>query len=34
MKRRDFLRLAGALSVTGCATPAASKARVVVVGAG
>ena len=34
MKRRDFLKLAGALSVTGCATPAASKARVVVVGAG
>jgi len=34
MKRRDFLKLAGALSVAGCATPAPSKARVVVVGGG
>ena len=34
MKRRDFLKLAGAVSLTGCATAAASKARVVVVGAG
>jgi sulfide dehydrogenase [flavocytochrome c] flavoprotein chain len=34
MKRRDFLKLAGAISVAGCATPAPSKARVVVVGGG
>ena len=34
MKRRDFLKLAGAVSVTGCATPAPSRARVVVVGGG
>jgi sulfide dehydrogenase [flavocytochrome c] flavoprotein chain len=34
MKRRDFLKLAGAVSVAGCATPAPSKARVVVVGGG
>jgi sulfide dehydrogenase [flavocytochrome c] flavoprotein chain len=34
MKRRDFLKLAGALSVAGCATSAPSKARVVVVGGG
>ena len=35
MKRRDFLKLAGAVSVSGCATPATpSKARVVVVGGG
>ena len=34
MKRRDFLKLAGALSVAGCATPTPSKARVVVVGGG
>jgi sulfide dehydrogenase [flavocytochrome c] flavoprotein chain len=34
MKRRDFLKVAGALSLAGCATPGASKARVVVVGAG
>jgi sulfide dehydrogenase [flavocytochrome c] flavoprotein subunit len=34
MKRRDFLKLAGALTVAGCATPAPSKARVVVVGGG
>ena len=36
MKRRDFLKLAGAISVAGCATPTAtpSKARVVVVGGG
>ena len=35
MKRRDFLRIAGALSVAGCASTAApSKARVVVVGGG
>jgi sulfide dehydrogenase [flavocytochrome c] flavoprotein subunit len=34
MKRRDFLKLAGAVSLTGCATPAPSKARVVVVGGG
>jgi sulfide dehydrogenase [flavocytochrome c] flavoprotein chain len=34
MKRRDFLKLAGAISVVGCATPAPSKARVVVIGGG
>ena len=35
MKRRDFLKLAGAMSVAGCATTSApSKARVVVVGGG
>jgi sulfide dehydrogenase [flavocytochrome c] flavoprotein chain len=35
MRRRDFLKLAGAVSLSGCATGAApSKARVVVVGGG
>jgi sulfide dehydrogenase [flavocytochrome c] flavoprotein chain len=34
MRRREFLRAAGALSLAGCATPAPSKARVVVVGGG
>ncbi len=36
MKRRDFLKLAGAVSVAGCATPASkpAKARVVVIGGG
>jgi sulfite dehydrogenase len=34
MKRRDFLKLAGAVSIAGCASPAPSKARVVVVGGG
>src|SRR4026207_203969 len=36
MKRRDFLKLAGAVSVAGCAAATAtpSKARVVVVGGG
>ena len=34
MKRRDFLKLAGAVSVAGCATSAPSKARVVVIGGG
>jgi sulfide dehydrogenase [flavocytochrome c] flavoprotein subunit len=34
MQRRDFLKLAGALTVAACATPAPSKARVVVVGGG
>ena len=34
MKRREFLKLAGALSVAGCAGMAPSKARVVVVGGG
>jgi sulfide dehydrogenase [flavocytochrome c] flavoprotein chain len=34
MKRRDFLKLAGAVSVAGCATPTPSKARVVVIGGG
>src|SRR2546423_13221087 len=34
MKRRDFLKLAGALSLAGCAGTAASKARVVVIGGG
>jgi sulfide dehydrogenase [flavocytochrome c] flavoprotein chain len=34
MRRRDFLKLAGAASLAGCATPTPSKARVVVVGGG
>jgi sulfide dehydrogenase [flavocytochrome c] flavoprotein subunit len=34
MKRRDFLKLAGALSLAGCASTAPSKARVVVIGGG
>ncbi len=34
MKRRAFLKLAGALSIAGCATPGPAKARVAVVGAG
>jgi len=34
MKRRDFLKLSAALPLAGCATPGASKARVVVVGGG
>ena len=34
MKRRDFLKLAGAVSLAGCASVAPSKARVVVVGGG
>src|SRR5688572_32566073 len=35
MRRREFLKLAGAVSLTGCATSATpSKARVVVVGGG
>ena len=34
MKRRDFLKLAGAVSLAGCATRAPSKARVVVLGGG
>jgi sulfide dehydrogenase [flavocytochrome c] flavoprotein chain len=34
MKRRDFLKLAGAASIAGCATATPSKARVVVVGGG
>ena len=34
MKRRDFLKLAGAVSLTGCAGTASSKARVVVIGGG
>ena len=34
MKRRDFLKLAGAVSVAGCATATPSKARVVVIGGG
>jgi len=34
MRRRDFLKLAGAVSLAGCATSAPSKARVVVVGGG
>jgi len=34
MRRRDFLKLAGAVSMTGCATSIPSKARVVVVGGG
>jgi sulfide dehydrogenase [flavocytochrome c] flavoprotein subunit len=34
MKRRDFLKLAGAVSVAGCASSVPSRARVVVVGGG
>jgi sulfide dehydrogenase [flavocytochrome c] flavoprotein chain len=34
VKRRDFIKLAGALSVAGCATGTPSKARVVVIGGG
>jgi sulfite dehydrogenase len=34
MKRRDFLKLAGAMSLAGCASPVPSKARVVVIGGG
>jgi len=34
MKRRDFIKLAGAVSLAGCASPVPSKARVVVVGGG
>jgi sulfite dehydrogenase len=34
MKRRDFLKLAGAVSLAGCATSTPGKARVVVVGGG
>src|SRR5712691_13341518 len=34
MKRRDFLKLAGAVSLAGCAGTASSKARVVVIGGG
>src|ERR687895_2061552 len=36
MRRRDFLKLAGAASLAGCATPTSTppKARVVVVGGG
>src|SRR5207302_1451325 len=34
MKRRDFLKLAGAVSLAGCASTAPSKARVVVIGGG
>jgi sulfide dehydrogenase [flavocytochrome c] flavoprotein subunit len=34
MKRRDFLKVAGAISLAGCATAIPSKARVVVVGGG
>ena len=34
MRRRDFLKLAGAVSVAGCASSTPSKARVVVVGGG
>jgi sulfite dehydrogenase len=34
MKRRDFLKLAGAISLAGCATATPSKARVVVIGGG
>jgi len=34
MKRRDFLKASAALSLAGCATPGASRARVVVVGGG
>src|ERR1041384_52170 len=34
MKRRDLLKLAGAVSLVGCATTAPAKARVVVVGGG
>jgi sulfide dehydrogenase [flavocytochrome c] flavoprotein chain len=34
MKRRDFLKIAGAVSLAGCATTTPSKARVVVIGGG
>ena len=34
MKRRDFLKLAGAVTLAGCASTAPSKARVVVIGGG
>src|SRR3977135_3059111 len=34
MKHRDFLKLAGAMSLAGCASTASSKARVVVIGGG
>jgi NADPH-dependent 2,4-dienoyl-CoA reductase/sulfur reductase-like enzyme len=34
MKRRDFLKIAGAVSLAGCASTVPSKARVVVVGGG
>jgi len=34
MKRRDFLKLAGAASLAGCASVPPAKARVVVVGGG
>lgn len=34
MKRRDFLKMAGAVSLAGCAAMTASKARVVVIGGG
>jgi sulfite dehydrogenase len=34
MRRRDFLKLAGAVSLAGCASATPSKARVVVVGGG
>jgi len=34
VKRRDFLKVAGALSLAGCATTTPSKARVVVIGGG
>jgi sulfide dehydrogenase [flavocytochrome c] flavoprotein chain len=34
MKRRDFLKLAGAVSLAGCASATPSKARVVVIGGG
>lgn len=34
MKRRDFLKVAGALSLAACATPTPGKARVVVIGGG
>jgi sulfide dehydrogenase [flavocytochrome c] flavoprotein chain len=34
MKRRDFLKLAGAASLAGCASAAPSKARVVIIGGG
>jgi len=34
MKRRDFIKLAGAVSLAGCASTVPSKARVVVIGGG
>src|SRR6266581_6318397 len=34
MKRRDFLKIAGAVSLAGCAATTPSKARVVVIGGG